>query len=246
MAAVFGVRQFGQSKKTITVSVTELGEEENNNDQQEKTVDEQAEVADQSATVENTQEKKIEDAHPAADSTIKQDVPVAKEEQQPVTEDKKVSTVGKIVQRLISWGFTKSSDRKIDTIIVHSSYDALGSDPYSVSGIIAEYKQYEVSAHYLIARDGTIYQLVADQNIAWHAGVSQMPDGRKNVNDFSIGVEMINTQDGKYTDDQYSALNSLIATLKKKYSIEDILGHNEIAPGRKTDPWGIDWKKVNR
>ncbi|KKQ40354.1 MAG: N-acetylmuramyl-L-alanine amidase, negative regulator of AmpC, AmpD [Candidatus Moranbacteria bacterium GW2011_GWC2_37_73] len=88
--------------------------------------------------------------------------------------------------------------------------------------------------------------MVTDQNIAWHAGVSKVPDGRTNVNDFSIGIEMINTKDGKYTDDQYAALNSLIVTLKKKYKIKYILGHNEIAPDRKTDPWGIEWNKVNR
>ena len=78
----------------------------------------------------------------------------------------------KIVNKFISWGFQKSSGRKIDTIIIHSTYDAIGNDPYSIDGIIAEYKQYGVSAHYLIGRDGTIYHLVADQNIAYHAGVS--------------------------------------------------------------------------
>ncbi|NTV41236.1 MAG: N-acetylmuramoyl-L-alanine amidase [Candidatus Moranbacteria bacterium] len=151
---------------------------------------------------------------------------------------------GKIVQRLVSWGFQKSVARKIDTLIVHSSYDAIGKDPYDISGIIEEYRQAQVSAHYLIARDGTIYQLVADQNIAWHAGVAKMPDGRTDVNSFSIGVEMVNTKEGKFTNDQYASLNSLIATLKGKYPIKNILGHSDVAPGRKTDPWGIEWKKV--
>ena len=76
--------------------------------------------------------------------------------------------------------------------------------------------------------------------------MSKMPDGRTNVNDFSIGVEMINTMDGEYTSDQYDALNQLIASLKKKYSIKYILGHDDIAPGRKTDPWGIDWDRVRK
>lgn len=153
---------------------------------------------------------------------------------------------GKIVDRLISWGFQKASNRKIDTIVIHSSYDALGKDPYSIDGIIAEYKQYGVSAHYLIARGGTAYRLVADQNIAWHAGASTMPDGRTGVNAFSIGVEMVNTLDGKFTAAQYSALNSLVSSLKKQYPIKYILGHSDIAPGRKTDPWNIDWSKVQK
>ncbi len=153
---------------------------------------------------------------------------------------------GKIVQRVVSWGFQKSAERKIDTIILHSSYDALGNDPFSVSGVIAEYKQAQVSPHYLIARDGTIYQLVSDQNIAWHAGVAKMPDGRTDVNSFSIGVEIINTQTGKFTSAQYDSVNRLIGDLKNKYPIKNILGHSDIAPGRKTDPWGIEWKKVQK
>ncbi len=156
------------------------------------------------------------------------------------------SSTAKIINKPISWGFQKATNRKIDTLIIHSSYDALGKDPYDVEGVIAEYKQYEVSAHYLIARNGKIYRLVEDKNIAWHAGTSQMPDGRTNVNAFSIGIEMINTENEKFTEAQYSALNSLIAMLKKEYSIKNILGHNDIAPGRKTDPWNIDWGKVNR
>jgi N-acetyl-anhydromuramyl-L-alanine amidase AmpD len=154
--------------------------------------------------------------------------------------------VNKITDRFISWGFQKASNRKIDTIIIHSSYDAIGNDPYSIDGIIAEYKQYGVGAHYLIGRDGTTYRLVADQNIAYHAGVSTMPDGRTGVNAFSIGVEMVNTQDGKFTAAQYSALNRLIGDLKKQYPIKYILGHSDIAPGRKTDPWNIDWSKVQK
>ena len=160
--------------------------------------------------------------------------------------DETKSSDYKIIDRFISWGFQKASGRKIDTIIIHSTYDALGKDPYSIDGIIAEYKQYGVSAHYLIARDGTTYHLVADQNIAYHAGVSKMPDGRTNVNNFSIGIEMVNTMDGKFTDDQYNALNQLIVSLKKQYPIKYILGHSDIAPGRKTDPWNIDWSKVNK
>lgn len=152
----------------------------------------------------------------------------------------------KIVSKFISWGFQKSNNRKIDTIIIHSAYDAIGNDPYSIDGIIAEYKQYGVSAHYLVGRDGTIYHLVADQDIAYHAGVSKMPDGRADVNNFSIGIEMANTNEDKFTRDQYAAVNQLIVSLGKKYPIKNILGHSDIAPGRKTDPWNIDWSKVNR
>jgi hypothetical protein len=151
----------------------------------------------------------------------------------------------KIVNHLMTSGFSVSEKtRAIDTIVLHSSYDLAGQDPYSVSGVIKEYEDYGVSAHYLIDRAGTIYRLVEDKNIAYHAGASQMSDGRKNVNDFSIGIEMINTLDGKYTEAQYKAVNNLVSYLKKQYPIKFVVGHNDIAPDRKTDPWNFDWRKL--
>ena len=149
-----------------------------------------------------------------------------------------------ITNRLVSWGFQKADSRKIDTIIIHSSYDAIGDDPYSVSGVIAEYKSYGVSPHYLIDRKGNVSQLVSDANIAYHAGESKMPDGRTGVNNFSIGVEMLTTKKDKLTQDQYDASKLLIADLKVKYKITAVLGHNQIAPGRKDDPWNFEWGKL--
>lgn len=150
----------------------------------------------------------------------------------------------KIVEKFVSWGFEKSTSRKIDTIVVHSTYNTLSDDPYSSKGVLEQFKTYGVAAHYLIDRKGTIYKLVDEKNIAYHAGESKMPDGRTGVNAFSLGVEMMNTEDGKFTSEQYSALNDLIAIIKNKYAIKYILGHDDIAPGRKTDPWNINWDKV--
>src|SRR3989338_157928 len=150
-----------------------------------------------------------------------------------------------IVNRLMSSGFSvPENPRSINTIVLHSSYDLNGSDPYSVFSIIKEYEDYGVSAHYLIDRKGTVYRLVEDKNIAYHAGVSKMPDGRQGVNDFSIGIEMMNTEKGQFTSAQYTAVSNLIASLKKQYPIKSVVGHSDIAPGRKTDPWNFDWKKL--
>lgn len=150
----------------------------------------------------------------------------------------------KIIQKLVSWGFSPASNRKIDTVIIHSSYNALGGDEYDVAKLIAEYKEYEVAPHYLIDRQGKIYQLVAEKNIAYHAGESKTPDGRTQVNSFSLGIEVINTKEDKYTSEQYASLNFLLAKIKANYSIKYVLGHNDISPGRKTDPWNFDWKKI--
>ncbi len=150
-----------------------------------------------------------------------------------------------IIDRKVDFGFGVSKEKRtIDTIVLHSSYNSTGGDPYSVDKVISIWKSYEVAPHYMIDRKGNIYRLVDDADIAYHAGVSKMPDGRTNVNDFSIGIEILNTKDDKYTDAQYDAVNVLIAYLRGQYGIKQVVGHADIAPGRKDDPWNFDWKMV--
>lgn len=151
----------------------------------------------------------------------------------------------RIVNKLVNWGYEKSTPgRPVDTLVIHSSADVLGSNPYSVDGIIKEFKMYEVAAHYIVDRKGVIYRLVEDNDVAYHAGASRVPDGRTGVNQFSIGIELVNTKTGNYTAKQYEALNELIKALKKKYRIKYVLGHNQIAPERKDDPWNFNWNKL--
>ncbi|MFZ1654961.1 MAG: N-acetylmuramoyl-L-alanine amidase [Candidatus Moraniibacteriota bacterium] len=150
-----------------------------------------------------------------------------------------------ITSRLLRFGYrVPPAPRSIDTIVLHSSYNALGGDPYLVDKVITEYEGDGVGAHYLIDRTGTVYRLIDEANIAYHAGTSKMPDGRKNVNDFSIGIEIIATEDSGYTDKQYTAVNALIADIRTRYKIKSVVGHADIAPGRKTDPWKFDWKRL--
>ncbi len=171
--------------------------------------------------------------------------PIPENSQKTVSEKTVAPSKFSVSEKLVTFGFAvPSKPRTIDTIVLHSSYDAVGSDPYSVSGVIAEWKGYDVAPHYLIARDGHIYRLVKDENIAYHAGVSKVSDGRTNVNDFSIGIEILNTKTDDYTDAQYTAVKKLIGNLKEKYAIKYVLGHDDIAPGRKTDPWNFEWKKL--
>ncbi len=186
------------------------------------------------------------------EQVIPQDIKINKYFQPEKTEEKPTETLEikdsetplNVVNRILAWGHhTPLSPRLIDTIIIHSSYDALGENPYNIDGIIQEYKLYGVLPHYLIARDGTIYRLALDKDIAYHAGVSKMPDGRTNVNNFSIGIELVNSKSDTPTKEQYNSLGSLVKFLKTKYKINYILGHNQIAPDRKTDPWNFDWAK---
>lgn len=101
-----------------------------------------------------------------------------------------------------------------------------------------------VSAHLFIRRDGTVIQFVPLHLRAWHAGVSHF-EGRDNCNDFSIGVELEGTDEIPYTVVQYQQLVIIIRALQKSYpriTPERIVGHSDIAPGRKTDPGpAFDW-----
>ncbi|MCS7184104.1 MAG: peptidoglycan DD-metalloendopeptidase family protein [Patescibacteria group bacterium] len=147
----------------------------------------------------------------------------------------------------IYWGFKKyHGKRKIDTIIIHSSYNTFDEDHYNIDKIIEIYKQYGVSAHYLIDREGKIYRLVEENDIAYHAGKSRMPDGRSEVNLFSIGIELIYHKNESPNELQYQKLNELIRDIKKRHNIKYILGHKDIAPERKDDPWNFDWNRIER
>lgn len=149
-----------------------------------------------------------------------------------------------IKNRLVSFGYAQSSGRKIDTAVLHSSYNNQGGDRYSVDRVIGIWKSYDVAPHYMIDRKGAIYRLVEDEDIAYHAGNSKMPDGRTNVNGFSIGVEILGDEDDGYSAAQYAAVNDLVAYLKRKHGVKYVVGHADIAPGRKTDPWNFDWKEL--
>ena len=146
----------------------------------------------------------------------------------------------------VGFGFEEArrKARDIDTIVLHSSFNNQGGDRYSVDRVIDIWKSYGVAPHFLIDRKGSVYQLVDEENIAYHAGVSEMKDGRKNVNDFSFGVEILNAEDDEYTDAQYGAIRDLVAYLKGTHPIKYVVGHDDIAPGRKTDPWNFDWKRL--
>lgn len=112
------------------------------------------------------------------------------------------------------------------------------------------FKQIEglkVSTHVLICRDGELVQYVPFQRRAWHAGASNY-NGRERCNDFSIGIELEGTDDTPYEAVQYMQLAKVILSLCKHYpslSIDHVVGHSDVAPGRKTDPGeSFDWERL--
>ena len=108
----------------------------------------------------------------------------------------------------------------------------------------ASLKNLRVSAHFLIRRDGELIQFVSCDHRAWHAGESHW-QGRDNCNDLSIGIELEGTDDIPYDDAQYDALTPLILALNKLYTPLQIVGHQHIAPHRKTDPGSsFNWQQL--
>lgn len=107
-------------------------------------------------------------------------------------------------------------------------------------------RELKVSSHFLIRRDGALLQFVSTLARAWHAGVSSF-DGRTACNDFSIGIELEGTDDLPFEPAQYDSLALLTRALLARFAITHIVGHDEIAPGRKTDPGPcFDWELYER
>lgn len=111
--------------------------------------------------------------------------------------------------------------------------------PY-FAGIAAQ----RVSAHFLIRRDGQIIQFVSCASRAWHAGTSCW-QGRDRCNDFALGIELEGDDYNAFAEAQYRSLDALRVTLCGQYPIAAIVGHADVAPGRKTDPGPyFDWSRM--
>jgi AmpD protein len=120
--------------------------------------------------------------------------------------------------------------------------------PADVHEYFPEIAHLRVSAHALIRRDGGIRQYVPFHARAWHAGESTYC-GRAACNDFSIGIELEGTDELPYADEQYARLAALVVALRRTYASlreAEIVGHEHIAPGRKTDPGpAFDWNRLS-
>lgn len=153
-----------------------------------------------------------------------------------------------IKTRLIEHFNERSAGSIIDTIVIHSMF----APPPAESMIdplfcIQALDSCQVSAHYLITREGEIWKLVEEEHRAWHAGTSKIPEEWKTetaVNDISIGIELIAPENTGFEEEQYQSLAILCTELCTRHPIRYILGHEDVAipPGRKSDPGPLfDW-----
>lgn len=112
---------------------------------------------------------------------------------------------------------------------------------YSLHPYFETLRGLRVSAHFLIRQDGSLVQFVSCLKRAWHAGQSAWK-GRTRCNDFSIGIELEGADNAAFTTAQYVKLVELTKLLQDRFPVSDIVGHSDIAPGRKTDPGPLfDW-----
>lgn len=160
---------------------------------------------------------------------------------------------------IASPNFDVRPNHEISIIVIHNI--SLPPNQYGGNGIIelftnvlnpnehpyyAEIYTRKVSSHFLIRRDGSLIQFVSCLNRAWHAGVSNW-QGRERCNDFSVGIELEGSDFDAFEPTQYLTLKNLLGSLISRYAIQSIVGHSDIAPGRKTDPGPyFDWSKISK
>ena len=159
---------------------------------------------------------------------------------------KKIDTLEIVDIRLNFGKAGVKSRRNPDVIVLHATYFQRSDDPYSLLGCLRQFAAYNVSAHYIILRTGLVVRLVDEDDVASHAGVSQLPDGTTNaaVNDRSIGIEMIYRDTESPSEAQIQSLKLLIANIRSRRKINTLTGHSDIAPLRRSDPWHFDWSRI--
>ncbi len=132
----------------------------------------------------------------------------------------------------------------VDTIVIHSTV----IPTLERTTVAFQRTESQVSAHFTIGRDGGIVQNVSTFDRAWHAGVSTDARKKGNLNDFSIGIELVNLNDGKqeYPPEQIQALCGIIASMRRRFPIVQLVSHEFIATprGRKNDPKAFPWDKL--
>ena len=102
----------------------------------------------------------------------------------------------------------------------------------------------EVSAHFVVRRDGALQQFVSCDQRAWHAGVSEWR-GRPGCNDYAIGIELEGLEGGRFEPAQYRVLADLLRDIAGRYPVNSVAGHEHVAAGRKQDPGpGFDWLRL--
>jgi len=147
----------------------------------------------------------------------------------------------------------------VDLVVVHSislppgvfggnDVEALFTNRLDVSAhpFYAGLRGLEVSAHFLVRRDGGLIQFVSCDDRAWHAGASRWHE-RPSCNDYSIGIELEGLEGETFDLVQYQVLAGTLRALATRYPLTEVVGHEHVSPGRKRDPGpGFDWPLLRK
>lgn len=149
----------------------------------------------------------------------------------------------------LAWIQSPNCDRRpdlalVDTIVVHATVNSTLESTtrwfYTTDS--------KVSAHFTIGKDGSVVQHVSTFDRAWHAGVSEDAQGRTGLNAYSIGIELVNLNDGRdpYPQVQLDVLKAVIRVMARRFPIRTIVSHEFIARpfGRKSDPRNFPWGQL--
>lgn len=170
---------------------------------------------------------------------------------------------------------SKKRTNEITHLMIHFISNAAVNpkDPYNFNDVYSIFEDYGLSVHYLIDREGNIYNLVSEDRVAYHAGkgsLVEFPSYADKMNEYSIGIELIamgtkeemtaivtehiynqiDTSLAGFTEAQYQSLNRLVQIILKRNPAivpnrSHVIGHDEYARGRKTDPGALfDWSKI--
>ncbi|MGD6994196.1 N-acetylmuramoyl-L-alanine amidase [Sutcliffiella horikoshii] len=209
--------------------------------------------------------------------TAQKDTPI--KESPPIVKSVDIESPETFTLDMEEWLLPKKNSRvrgaPITHVMLHFTNNALRApqDPYNIEEVYSLFEEYEVSAHYMIDRDGEIYLLVPEERAAFHAGKGHLlnyQDYESGLNDYSIGIELlavgtseemlsimpaeiydsISPSDIGYTDAQYASLKELLDDILHRNPLiksdrEHIIGHDEYAPVRKSDPGDLfDWSRI--
>jgi N-acetylmuramoyl-L-alanine amidase len=140
----------------------------------------------------------------------------------------------------------RAADAEIDVLVLHYTELPLGE---SLSVLCDDSRERRVSAHHVVGEDGTLYRLVPEERVAWHAGQSHWR-GRDGLNATSIGIEIVNLHGDhhEYPPAQIAALIELCGSILARHpgiAARNVVGHSDIAPRRKVDPGlRFPWRRL--
>jgi len=138
----------------------------------------------------------------------------------------------------------RRGDARVSLIVLH--YTAMADAAGALTRLCAP--EHEVSAHYLVGRDGSLLQMVGEHHRAWHAGAGSW-GSCGDINSASIGIELDNDGLSPFAEPLMARLEALLGDLLHRHGLgpERVIGHSDMAPGRKIDPGPrFDWRRLAR